>query len=961
MRAWRLAGRAAIALGVVSLAGGLGATAATAQPVSTSEVTAAAAADNPGLPPEARITIPGGTNEAVGDVLGLGYEQVIRIKGSKVEILDPSLRGGKVRLSFEAGARQNFPTQRPDLPGFPSKTYAGLVRMATVDPGREASRLAVVGSHIYVSNILANDDHTAPAGSEIRKYEVYMSGAYAAFREMKKYRKTLNGIDDRYAVTALDAFMHEGREYLAYGLNTEGVRVARGDVEGLPTFRTVHADWDSRGGVWTRDMVTVVQLGTDDQNRLLLIAGKITYEHPAIVATDLRVGEKDGPNDTDVWHHTYLWKNNDRGLDLWDLWNERYEWPELIEFGTIGPNKRPMVAISWPTRNRTSFLYPETGVTWNWTDGLAPTTAVRFFTDPSGDNRVVVRRLWAGPVLGMDHAGGWVWHYDLGDDDIPNAIPGYRAWSLSIDNRSRSDVTLTPYRGGSRIDGCWLGTDLRTSGTNLPSDPISVPLGGRAGPYITAQSMLMKECWGDNEGVFYVQVAPKSAPDQTQLVKVIGGPGGLRIDQQVGGGGLTARLEQDGATGYRLVVADQHGAPTPAGAPTLTAKRLTPESTATKVTDSPDDPSRPVYRFTVSNQKWQVPGADQLSNVTLPVPTVEASTDQENWTALGTTTSPLAPSRAGTEVTLGDSTFYWQTTPGATDYRYFRLTLPGGVVSEAVDVESTEAPAPTTAVKSVALIGDTRGPLQDLAALRPNGLDQAVLRLSLDSAATGIELDPDADPELYDRVYYRDEVTKALLTGLGDPARARKATMFTTVPGQYADGSTGGNSPTFAPVNVSTDDGSAGQTLRAYFKADGKNATVLFSNQPIVVQAAKGVLELQGTAGNGMVVNGCAEGACVLQAPTAEQPALHSMNGKTISLQLASSAIAGSLSLPLVSETEHPEKIALMQSRLSYNANPKVTLQDAHLNESHWPTITTHLVTHGEFVRAENVYIKAKG
>ncbi|MDF2829352.1 MAG: hypothetical protein K0R01_2635, partial [Mycobacterium sp.] len=574
-----------------------------------------AAVSTPPVGPEGHgVTIPDGRNQAVGDVLGLGFEQLIRLNGSKVEITAPSAFGGELLETFEVGAKQRYP--RPStLTG--ARTYPGLEKLEKVtDRTNEASRLAVAGDAIFVSTILGKD-YADPTGSIVQKYVVQHDGDRRVLEKQNEYK--LDGAN--LAVTALDAYVHDGQEYVAAGLNTTGVRILQatagepGQLGSFRVFRHVHADWDGRLGWWERDMVTTVQLGTDKQKRLILIAGKITYEHPAIVATDLRAGERVD----DTGNHVYLWKNNDRWLDLGDMLNDRFEWPDVVEFGTVGPQETPIVAISWPTRNRTSFLFPDSGVTWNWTDGISPTTAVRYFTDGEGNNRVFVRRAPAGPILGMSAGGQWEFYEDVDDARVQSAVPGYRVWNLTLENQSRHDVTLTPYRGSTRLEGCWYGDDLSTD-RPLPATRIDLRAGGAAGPFVTARRTSGAACGNDHPGVLYAQVAPKGAPEQAQIVKLLGDVAGLRLDQEVGAGALTVRTERDGMFDVRLVVTDRHEAPTPVKAPTLTASRLTPAPAPTyKPTDYLDDPTRPVFRFTVTDQRWHVPGADELTNVTLPV------------------------------------------------------------------------------------------------------------------------------------------------------------------------------------------------------------------------------------------------------------------------------------------------------------------------------------------------------
>ncbi|MDF2829353.1 MAG: hypothetical protein K0R01_2636, partial [Mycobacterium sp.] len=621
MRVRALARQIAVGAGIMVMLGGTGAGVAAAVPMATAESRAVDEA-TPTLPAEAGVTVPGGTNEGVGDVLGLGYEQVIRLNGSKLEIVDPMHRGGELRESFDVGARRKLPV--PSMDPFALR-YPGLADLYRItgpefearSEGHEASRLAVDGEHIYVSTIRGSNGAAAD-GAIVRKYKVERQGEARVLTEVNS--RTVKG---HFAITALDAFTFKDREYLAIGLNTTGVRVVRADVKvatdddpegGMPNYRTVNATWDGRKhGLHERDMVSAVALGTAGDDRLIVVAGRVTYEGSAIQATDLLVGEDDG----NVWHHKDIWTNNHRGVE--DAIFEHWEWTNLIEFGTVGPQKKPMVAISWPTRNRTSFLFPDSGITWNWTDGLAPTTAVRYFTDGEGNNRVFVRRAPAGPILGMSVNTDWEFYEDVPDGQVHFAVPGYQAWTVKLENRSRQAMAFRSYAGSSRTAGCWFGSDLKPTDRPLPKTVSTVAAGGVAGPFVTAQRTVGSNCTTE-PGAMYATFAPSNAPEQAQTVKLLGDMEGMRVDQEVGAGVLTVRTEREGEFGIRLIIEDRNDAPTPVGGPTLTGTRLTPAPGSDyEPTDDVDDPTRPVFRFTVTDQRWHVPGADELTNVTLPV------------------------------------------------------------------------------------------------------------------------------------------------------------------------------------------------------------------------------------------------------------------------------------------------------------------------------------------------------
>lgn len=312
------------------------------------------------------VTIGSARNQATGDVLGLGYEQVIRIEGTAVVIAEPTYRGGARLQRFDAKLSQAWPNS---LSYYGQKNLEDVVRHAP-------SRIAVLGTDIYVSRLFEfKADGQSRWDSVVSKYRA--DGTFQTSREFQNH-----------AITALDAYRLDGREYLAIGLNRHGVRVAYADRPNLPDFRAVHEDWTGweRGDYnqdFERDQATVVKLGVDHTGRLMLIAGKITYAHPAVVATDLRVGV-DG-----VWAGEHMWTNNLRSKTDY---NRHWLFPDLVDFGSLDPSGRPVVAIAWPRIGRVSFLDAATGADWTWIDRGAGAHAIRFFTDRDGNGLIAIAR-----------------------------------------------------------------------------------------------------------------------------------------------------------------------------------------------------------------------------------------------------------------------------------------------------------------------------------------------------------------------------------------------------------------------------------------------------------------------------------------------------------------------------------------------------------------------------------------
>lgn len=352
-------------------------------------------------------TVGSARNHAVGDVLGRGYEQVVRIEGTRVVIAEPVTRGGAVLREFEAGLDRTWPT-RDAGDGTRRPVFTGQESLADV-VHHDASRIAVHDDRVYVSRLLVDAKTGRADGSKVEVYSV--DGELLDERSFP----------DEIAVSALDVHEHDGQPYLAIGLSQHGVRVARADERGLPDFRAVHEDWTGRQ-IWysapRRDQVTVVELVTDADGRLLLIAGTITYDNPAVVATDLRVDEPG------VWTTRFLWKNNDRGVFDYDL---NWQFPDLIDVGALGSGGRQLVAIAWPWLGRVSFLDLATGADWTWVDGPAGAHAVRFFTGADGTGYVAIARDGAHQtesyvIATANERNEWATVREGAKDDLPQAM-----------------------------------------------------------------------------------------------------------------------------------------------------------------------------------------------------------------------------------------------------------------------------------------------------------------------------------------------------------------------------------------------------------------------------------------------------------------------------------------------------------------------------------------------------------
>lgn len=352
-----------------------GTVAPSASAASESELVEADAAAEP--QPDKNITVGQNRNEATGDVLGRGSEQLIRIEDGKIVILENGRPGAAVLKTIDADLNTKWPTVGFTGTDVKPAFRGGLTLGHTVK--HAPSRLAVLGNHIYVSRLLTRKEGAfwVEAGSVVTTYSA-LTG--------QKVRNGERVFPDDVAVTALDAYEFDGEPYLAIGLNTYGVRVARVDRPGLPDVRIVHENtWTGRGEN-ERDMTTVVKLGVDDYDRFVLVAGRVTWDGAALVTTDLRAGS------TNKYAGTELWGNNWRTKD--DTKN-RLQWPDLISFGKLGrgaTRTHELMAVAWPTLGRVSFLDATNGIDWNWVDGPTGAHGIRFFTSNQGEGLVAIGR-----------------------------------------------------------------------------------------------------------------------------------------------------------------------------------------------------------------------------------------------------------------------------------------------------------------------------------------------------------------------------------------------------------------------------------------------------------------------------------------------------------------------------------------------------------------------------------------
>jgi hypothetical protein len=330
-----------------------------------------------------------GPAEATGDVLGLGHEQIVRLRGSRVEVVAPEVRGGHLLSIFEAGTDITWPgCDRP---------FIGQDVLSAV--GHPASQVAVIGRRIAVSRIIRPDGpwsepaNSRPGCSVVELFEA--DGTLVTRRTFP----------DGVAVTALDGVTAGDTDYLAIGLGTTGTRIALAGQPGLPDHHIVPADWRRRvAGRDDREIVLTLRFGTTSEGRTVLASGAITSDGTAVAVTDLVSGR-------------LLWS------DIHQADQPLRELPTSIELGRFGSKGTPSLSVAWSS-GRLTVHDAERGTRPFSSDGGRGNAVVaqRFVTATDGRCLLAARRQVDSVVLSAAPRGELLALRTGLPDDLPSLI-----------------------------------------------------------------------------------------------------------------------------------------------------------------------------------------------------------------------------------------------------------------------------------------------------------------------------------------------------------------------------------------------------------------------------------------------------------------------------------------------------------------------------------------------------------
>jgi hypothetical protein len=923
--------------------------------------------------------------QAVGDFTGVGHDQRAYFSDGQLKISEANKYGGALQRSTPTDLKATPNDGFCEYCGSRSETHVHVWQDDNYTSlgaryGLTSVKVASSASNIYMAGATWND---LPFGNvsdyQLHLYKLPHDGSCAS---AACAQKTLNlpsrwvcncglfGWPDRYVVvTSLAVGVVGGRTLIAVGLSDTGLAIYDENlnlVDQITDMAVPQGEPGNPNGYGAQ--TPVISLG---------------FSPPS------------GPGQGGVlaagvaspWLTLYTWRLNPDGTELsMSRAGGGFPEPAVLSAGVARVNGQ-LVSVFGRSDGVVFLLNPDTGVeVTRFNAGAAVTglTAVTSWDDTADNQYLVLGEGGSGQVV--KYVAGKLAAIPIGvggattgtADQVDLWYPGYGAGRLQVANGTAGDVSVSMASRPDPSYGCWLNASVTGGPPAFPADQTPVAAGQTspqyfagaltAGPDGSCASAQDKGEWSS-----YVVITPAGDPADEHLVKLrvdpSAGPAGrVRIEDQAGGY-LTATLSPVSPVGgswgsweLRLT-----GGATPAAvtAPAVTGYRLTSAEGPNYVpptTPVPDDPARPVYRFDVSGAQWKGIGAAGQVTARIPAMTAQGSTDGVHWQDLGKLMPSTAPSRNGDTVTLGPASFFWQDAPAATPLTEVRV-VSGGLVSTVVHLASLPSPPVNGGDGAVPLSGinvTPAGPGGN-AAPRADGVDQASLNVAFTSP--GVIANDDLR---YQLVFYRDQATKSLITGLYTPGDYSGYVAVGPWRGAYPnDGAGLAGRRAGAPAHVRSYlvTTSAGQqTLIAVmndsglaFDDSGSGTDGAVVSSGIAVAASASGLTPAGTAATGVQVTGCGAGPCPLAAPTPTAPALYQAGrgagGPVTGLQLTTEAVTGVASLPLqVGAGTH----TLASAPLVVTSGDRAVLQDA---SGFWPTdtIDTALVTSGELVPAPSV------
>jgi hypothetical protein len=931
--------------------------------------------------------------QAVGDFTGAGHDELALAEDGQLKIADIGKFGGAVRsaVSTDMGGTPNDGLYDPlncNLTGCENVPVWGGGQWAQNGAayGMTSVKVAASADSIYMAGATWNPSAYNPVSTyQLHLYQLPHDGSCArascaqAVNLPSTYGTDFAGEPQRLIVaTSLAVGVVGGQTLIAVGLSDNGIMIYNDNLQLVANIL------DMADGQGDQTPVTALAFGppSGPGQGGLLAAG---VESPGATM--------------------FTWRLNPDGTEQ-SVTNDGQWFPDVEMAAAFAQINGQTVTVF--TRSDGDVIVFALDNKGNALGDLpvgqrtGQPTGITVVTPPGGDpgtQELVVGKLGGTGDQVLQWVNGALTAVPVGPggattgtaDQVYDWWPGYGAGRLRVADNSAGPVQIAMASRPDPQYGCWLNTSVTGGPSAFPAADTPVAAGATSPDYFAAAltagpdgSCASAQPGSTGERATYVIITPAGDSADEHIVKLTSAADGvLRIDSQVGGY-LNATLTQvsptPGSWGTWQLAVTGGGAPAAQAAPAVTGYRLTaapdPANYQPPASPAADDPCRPVYRFDVTGARWaNVVPAGQVS-AQLPAMTAQGSADGgTTWQDLGQLMPSAAPAVAadGT-VTLGPASFFFQnpagtaTPPGVwtsgqasqcpvtgqapvTEVR----VVSGGLASSPVMLADPTAPplnggTGATPVQGVAAVPDGNGGAA--AVLRADGVDQAGLTLQLTPSSGGSV--PASDPR-YNLVYYRDDHTRALVTGLYQP-------------GDFA-GYTG--------IGPYAADGTAGQLTRTYLATTSAAAQQLDpvlndtgtvtggGGSAFAVAASSNPLTPAGASITGGIgITGCATSptaACTLAVPAGTAPALYQAggpaSGPVTGLLLSATAITGRASLPLQTGTANTHRLG--------SAPLTVTPSQAKLTDTSqfFPsdTVDTALVTAGQLVPVLSVQVGSGG
>jgi hypothetical protein len=938
----------------------------------------------PPLSQDTSATLPNlNYGQAVGDFTGAGHDQLAYAQDGQLKIANVNKFGGRVVRStptdLMATPNDGLDTNKPLGPSHVwvwendciISSYCGQLRNNGATYGLTSVKVAASASKIYMAGATWNNQ-TPVDSYQLHLYKLPHDGSCASASCAEKTVSLPNifnspsGPSRLIVVTSLATGVVGGRTLIAVGLSDEGILIFDGNLNQVALIGDIYSDG-------SQTPPTALAFGPPSgPGQGGLLAGGVESNGSTMFTWRLNPDgteqsvTKDGGYFPDVelgatfvqidGQTVTAFTRSDGDVILWALGNSGNVLGDVPIGQRIGQPTGITAVTPWDGSPGTQELVigkldGTTDEVLQWVNGALTAAPI----GPGGATEATANQMYA-----------W-W-------------PGYAAGRLRVADNSAGPVDIAMAARPDVGYGCWLDAAV-TGPPAVPAFPVfdtPVAAGAVSPDYFagaltagTDGSCASAQPNSKGERAAYVIITPAGDSADEHIVKLTAvDDGTLHIESQAGGY-LTASLTQvaatPGSSGTWQLTVTGGSAPVASAAPTVTGHRLTakpdPASYLPPTSPAADDPCRPVYRFDVTGAQWKNVTSAQQVSTQLPAMTAQGSIDGgATWQNLGQLMPATAPTVAadGT-VTLGPASFFFQnaagtaTPPGVdptgdlcpatgdqpvTEVR----VVSGGLASSPVTLADPKAPplnggTGATPVQGVGVVPDGNG--GTAAVLRADGVDQAGLTLQLTPSGGGSV--PASDPR-YNLVYYRDDVTKALVTGLYQP-------------GDYA-GYTG--------IGPYAADGSAGQPTRNYLAttstAAGRLDPVMndtgtvtaYTGSPFAVAGSSNPLTPTGANITGGVgITGCTTSptaACTLAVPASTAPALYQAggpdSGPVTGLLLSASVVTGRASLPLQTGTANAHELG--SAPLTVSASQAKLTDTSQFFPS--DTVDTSLATAGQLV-----------